>query len=273
MSEQVDVLEEFLKRLITSPAHASTFSSLASLFERVISDKQCLPNIDIPYDDITSFIYDFNEEINLKDLDSMMGEVESIVSINYPPEITSGKKHDKHQCFYKFRTHIFLAATQKNYIKKVTQELVVEANSVATAANEIAQEAKDQAGIAKKTYDEMMVNYITILGIFASIIITIFGGMQVISATTGLLQANISIATLLLVLSFLTLLIILILAILLNWISNLKELKRSNFFVYIALVVTITTMSLSAWYLAVHSKKELPQIKSNVLLKEKKDKE
>ncbi|MCU4377624.1 hypothetical protein [Acinetobacter haemolyticus] len=266
MTNQTDILEEFLRRLIISPAQESTLNALVSLFERVITDKQCLPNLDIPYDDITSFIYEFHQEINLKDLDSMMEELENKFSFNYPIEINTGRKHDKHLCFSKFRTHIFLAATQKNYITKVAQDLSKQANQVATEADKTATDAKDQAEKARKTYDDMMVNYITILGIFASIIITIFGGMQIISATTGLLQANISLATLILVLSFLTMLIILILAILLNWISNLKESKRSNFFVYGALILTLTSMVGAGTYMFKYKKENPAKLNSKVLM-------
>lgn len=220
----------------------------------------------LPYKEISRLIFGRENVSTLSETFQSFSETvyEKMVELN-------NGEDDAHikECYEKFTHHISLAIIQKEFIQRAANA----ANLTADEAKKNSDTAKQEAIKAKKTYDEMMVNYITILGIFASIIITIFGGMQVISATTGLLQANISIATLLLVLSFLTLLIILILAILLNWISNLKELKRSNFFVYIALVVTITTMSLSAWYLAVHSKKELPQIKSNVLLKEKKDKE
>lgn len=118
-----------------------------------------------------------------------------------------------------------------------------------------------------------MVNYITILGIFASIIITIFGGMQIISATTGLLQANLNLATLVLVLSFLTLLIVLILAILLNWISNLKEETRNNKFVYIALSFTVFCIAISGWYIHEQKNSDLPHTNTKVLIKdESKDK-
>lgn len=261
MANSGDILEQFLQRLITSPAQQVTITGLVSVFDALIVNKQCLPNIDIPYDDITSFIYGFDQEINLEDLDTMMELLESAYIIRYPLDPTTGKKHENHRCLSKFRKHIFLAATQKQYVAQIAQDL-------ARTANQVAQEAKEQAETAKKMYNEMMVNYITILGIFASIIITIFGGMQVISATTGLLQANISLATLILVLSFLAILIILILAILLNWISNLKESKRSNKFVYIALSVTISAMIGAGIYMFCYKKTNPATQNSKVLIKE-----
>lgn len=264
MDNQIDILEEFLKRLITSPAHDSVLFGLANLFERVIDDKQCLPNLDIPYDDITSFIYNFDQDISLEDLNLMMEELEGRIQQNYPANISTGKKHDKHHCFSKFRTHIYLAVTQKNHISHLAKE----AKKVAQDADHVAKEAKKQAEKAKSTYDGMMVNYITILGIFASIIITIFGGMQIISATTGLLQANLSLATLILVLSFLTILIILILAILLNWISNLKESKNSNKFIYWALFFTLASMLSAGVYMFCYKNTNPAKLNSKVLIKD-----
>ncbi|AYO52783.1 MULTISPECIES: hypothetical protein [Acinetobacter] len=267
MAEQIDILDEFLKRLITSPAQEIVLTNLVNLFERVIDDKHCLPNIDIPYDDITTFIYDFKEDINLIDLDSMLEELENRILLIYPSNIRTGKKHSKHLCISKFRTHIFLAATQKIYITKVARELAMNADQVAKEAGKTATEAKDQADKAKKTYDDMMVNYITILGIFASIIITIFGGMQIISATTGLLQANLNLATLILVLSFLSVLIILILSTLFNFISNLKESIRSNKFIYIALTFSTIAMLVSGAYMYNYKKNDTPKVNTKVLIK------
>ncbi|MCH7385588.1 hypothetical protein MMP71_17235 [Acinetobacter dispersus] len=175
------------------------------------------------------------------------------------------------ECYTKFIQHISLAKVQKDFIIKISRE----AGNVADIAKQRAEEAKVISGEAtqvsnnaKDLYDGMMVNYITILGIFASIIITIFGGMQLISATAGLLQANISLATLILVLSFLTLLIVLILAILLNWISNLKEAQTNNKFVYITITFTIVSMIVASLYMFEYKKEHPAKLNSKVLIKD-----
>lgn len=222
----------------------------------------------LPYKDITIAVYD--SEIQNILTDTFRGFVETVVEqleTTWAGEEV-GLRHMK-ECYEKFTHHILLAQIQKDYMLKVSQT----ASLVANNANKAATVAKENSENAKKMYEGMMVNYITILGIFASIIITIFGGMQLISATTGLLQANLNLATLILVLSFLTILVILILAILLNWISNLRDDLRSNKFIYIALTITIICMLTSVGYMYQIKKENLPKVNSKVLIKsEDKDK-
>lgn len=222
----------------------------------------------LPYKDITIAVFDSDIQNILTD--TFRGFVETVVEQleNTWLGDAVGFRHIK-ECYEKFTHHILLAQIQKQYMLKVSKT----ASQVANQANKVAVEAKDASENAKKMYEGMMVNYITILGIFASIIITIFGGMQLISATTGLLQANLSLATLILVLSFLTILVVLILAILLNWISNLKDDKRSNKFVYIALLITTACMLASVSYMYKVKSKHVANINSKVLIKsEEKDK-
>lgn len=216
----------------------------------------------LPYKDITIAVFDSDAQNVLTD--TFRGFVETVVE-QLEKEWTGellGLSHIK-ECYEKFTHHILLAQIQKQYMLKVSHTASIVANN----ANKVALEANETSNNAKKMYEGMMVNYITILGIFASIIITIFGGMQLISATTGLLQANLNLATLILVLSFLTILVILILAILLNWISNLKDEKHSNKFVYIALTITILCMSASVGYMFKVKKENLPKMNSKVLIK------
>lgn len=51
---------------------------------------------------------------------------------------------------------------------------------IAAEAKETAKTAKDNADKAEKTYNTMFANYVTILGIFTAIIVTIFGGLNVV---------------------------------------------------------------------------------------------
>ncbi|MFA3298397.1 hypothetical protein KWD61_04540 [Acinetobacter baumannii] len=199
-------------------------------------------------------MYNYEKEIIIEDLNLLMDALETQLVEEVDIKVL--------ECFRKFKNHISLASTQKYYIQKIAAD-----------ALETAKKAEEEAEKARDTYKDIMVNYITILGIFASIIITIFGGMQIISATTGLLQANLNLATLVLVLSFLTLLIVLILAILLNWISNLKEETRNNKFVYIALSFTVFCIAISGWYIHEQKNSDLPHTNTKVLIKdESKDK-
>jgi len=255
MIKQQVLLNKFLEILIVSPIETENLKNLKILFHEVLKVNKCLDDSHpIPYHAITRYMYNYEKEIIIEDLNLLMDALETQLVEEVDIKVL--------ECFRKFKNHISLASTQKYYIQKIAAD-----------ALETAKKAEEEAEKARDTYKDIMVNYITILGIFASIIITIFGGMQIISATTGLLQANLNLATLVLVLSFLTLLIVLILAILLNWISNLKEETRNNRFVYIALSFTVFCIAISGWYIHEQKNSDLPHTNTKVLIKdESKDK-
>ncbi|HDK9102363.1 TPA: hypothetical protein PVN69_001124 [Acinetobacter baumannii] len=255
MIKQQVLLNKFLEILIVSPIETENLKKLKILFHEVLKVNKCLDDSHpIPYHAITRYMYNYEKEIIIEDLNLLMDALETQLVEEVDIKVL--------ECFRKFKNHISLASTQKYYIQKIAAD-----------ALETAKKAEEEAEKARDTYKDIMVNYITILGIFASIIITIFGGMQIISATTGLLQANLNLATLVLVLSFLTLLIVLILAILLNWISNLKEETRNNMFVYIALSFTVFCIAISGWYIHEQKNSDLPHTNTKVLIKdESKDK-
>ncbi|HAV5536690.1 hypothetical protein ACLDYA_11600 [Acinetobacter baumannii] len=255
MIKQQVLLNKFLEILIVSPIETENLKKLKILFHEVLKVNKCLDDSHpIPYHAITRYMYNYEKEIIIEDLNLLMDALETQLVEEVDIKVL--------ECFRKFKNHISLASTQKYYIQKIAAD-----------ALETAKKAEEEAEKARDTYKDIMVNYITILGIFASIIITIFGGMQIISATTGLLQANLNLATLVLVLSFLTLLIVLILAILLNWISNLKEETRNNKFVYIALSFTVFCIAISGWYIHEQKNSDLPHTNTKVLIKdESKDK-
>lgn len=229
-----DILDQFLVRLIESPATDQTIKGLGTLFEHVLITKKCLPNFDIPYDDITVYIYTYQKIISTGDLDEMMNQLDAYLQNKYPVQ-ACGKKDDKHKCFSKFRTHIYLAATQKEYILRVTQEQAEDANTVAIAAQTVANKADESARkankLAKKSkqlYGNMMVNYVTILGIFATIIITLFGGINIISSTIKLLEGSAKLPYLTFIVSALMICLMTLLNLLIKWISSLNYILHSK---------------------------------------------
>lgn len=213
----------------------------------------------LPYKDISICIFNSNfENIQTNNFNSFVETVVEQLLIQSGGETPERIQHIK-ECYDKFTHHILLAQVQKDFMLRSATN----ANRIALEAQNNAELASNLSGEAKKLYDGMMVNYITILGIFASIIITIFGGMQIISATTGLLQTDIKLATLILVLSLLALLIVLILSILLNWISNLKESKNSNAAVFWTIGVCVALMLGAAGYIASNTNDDSTKVKPN----------
>lgn len=261
-----DPREIALKKLVQLHSNSSNFNNpgvveqAASLFlflsDGYIRQPSGETFYSIPYRSITMFVFDNTCDFKSDEFVSFTSTVSE--KIQNLPEFNSNPYRDHLiECYSKFTLHISLAQVQKEHVGKVAQN-----------ANIAAEAAQAAAEKAKKMQEDMMVNYITILGIFASIIITIFGGMQIISATTGLLQSDLNIATLILVLSFLTFLIILILWMLFAFISNLKSGGKRNYALIISLIILIITMGLSGGYMLHLKKHKLPGEKAQVLIKD-----
>lgn len=260
-------VEDLLKELILNHMDRSKYhvkavvDDTAALF-LLLGDEYIINNTGetfykLPYKDISICIFNSNfENIQTNNFNSFVETVVEQLLIQSSGGTPERIQHIK-ECYDKFTHHILLAQVQKDFMLRSATN----ANRLALEAQENAELASNLSAEAKKLYDGMMVNYITILGIFASIIITIFGGMQIISATTNLLQTDIKLATLILVLSLLTLLIVLILSILLNWISNLKQSKNSNVAVFCTIGVCVVLMLGAAIYIALNTNDDSTKVK------------
>ncbi|QGA11016.1 hypothetical protein GFH30_06255 [Acinetobacter wanghuae] len=220
----------------------------------------------LPYKDISVLVFD--DKSNDIKTDSFNGFIttvtEEIKNTFNSYELTTELEHAT-ACYEKFASHIELALIQKRFMLDTAKE----ANRVAGVARKDADFAKKQAKKAKEMSNAMVTNFVTILGVFATIIITVFGGMQIISATTKLLQTDLNLATLFLVLSFISLLIILILWMLFSFIINLKKDVNSNSALITAITVLSITIMLSAAYI-IFSGKDFSQTSAKVLVKDDK---
>ncbi|MDQ8952440.1 hypothetical protein RFH42_05615 [Acinetobacter rudis] len=130
---------------------------------------------------------------------------------------TQNSKDHIHECFNKFMQHISLALVQKAFIVESSKE-----------ARKLALTAKRQATKAKEMSNGMVTNYVTILGIFASIIITIFGGVSLSNAAIKLVSSKFDLPMLVFVLSVLLIAFISILSILISWIASINS-KGKNY--------------------------------------------
>lgn len=240
---QGDILKTFIDRLINSPVSNESIQGLADIFEEVIKVKKCLPNLDIPYEEITEYIYEIPTDINLDDLDLMMEGLETHYVENFP-NYKNGTKHKNHRCLSKFRKHIYLAAVQKDYIKKITQdaqEMASTARNISNLAKEAAEKAnkssekaellaikaEDLANEADAQAKSTIANYISILGIFASIIFTLFGGVNLIGSTVKLLEVNSRWPYLTFIIALLMICLLTLLNMLVKWITSMNNLKNT----------------------------------------------
>ncbi|WP_180024056.1 hypothetical protein [Acinetobacter sp. YH1901134] len=102
------------------------------------------------------------------------------------------------------------------------------AEDVSSDALKLAGEARTQIQEAKKTSENMMVNYVTILGIFATIIITVFGGINIIGSAVKLLEGSGKLAYLVFVVSFLMICLLTLIRTLTTWISALSNYREDK---------------------------------------------
>lgn len=145
-------------------------------------------NIEISYKDLTDLVYD-NEEMFLPPsdtLDNFRKRVEErIITDDYCQKADDPSLCHKHfmSCYDKIIRHIHLAETQREYIKKEVKKaesIAKDAKNTSNLAKKTAGEAQEIAKDAKAIYDTMFTNYVTILGVFTAIIVTIFGGLNVV---------------------------------------------------------------------------------------------
>ncbi|WP_288384087.1 hypothetical protein [uncultured Acinetobacter sp.] len=240
---QGDILKNFIDRLINSPVSNESIQGLADLFDEVVKVKKCLPNLDIPYEEITEYIYEISTEINLDDLDLMLEGLETYY-VEHFPRYRNGNKHKNHRCLSKFRKHIYLAAVQKKYFKKITQDAeemastarsvsklakqaAEKANKAAENAEELAKKAEDLANEADNQAKSTIANYISILGIFASIIFTLFGGVNLIGSTVKLLEVNSRWPYLTFIIALLMICLLTLLNMMVKWINSMSNLKKA----------------------------------------------
>ncbi len=165
----------------------------------------------IPYRSITTFVFenicDFKSDGFLSFTSTVSEKIQNLPDFNSNPY-----RDHLIECYSKLTLHISLAQVQKEHVEMVAQN----ANIAAEAAQAAAEKAKSMQ-------EDMMVNYITILGVFASIIITVFGGISLTNATVKLLESENDLPMMVFVISFLMIGFISVLIILITWISSLRK--------------------------------------------------
>ena len=169
----------------------------------------------VPYREITIYIFEHDCKFNTEEFLSFTDTVHE--KMKELPDYTEHPYSEYlFECYSKFTLHISLAEVQKREISKVTNK----AYKIANDAKKIANEADAQA---KST----IANYISILGIFASIIFTLFGGVNLIGSTVKLLEVNSRWPYLTFIISLLMICLLTLLNMLVKWINSMSNLKRA----------------------------------------------
>ncbi|AOA58223.1 hypothetical protein [Acinetobacter larvae] len=181
-------------------------------------DKNGHPNYNLPYDKIADEIYNHKNTIFFESLSTFVNTVHPYVEKGNDIQVTIS--------YRKLTRHILLAVRQKNFITEVTRD----AKTVAEKASNTAKEAESLADATKKELKDSVVSYITILGIFATIIFALFGAVNLISAVNSLLASENrpKLTTILLLTSVLVASISTLLVMLMSWLNEVKGLGEAR---------------------------------------------
>lgn len=212
-----------------------SFEIMQKAFKQMIATSN--EPIVLPYKDISDVIFQSNCRVRGNSLESFQEKVGLLIDEFQEKPRCKNKGQRLRACHRKLIGHIMLAYAQKEFM----QNSVRQAQKIAQEAQEIAKNAQDEAKIANETYKSMFANYITILGIFTAIIVTIFGGLNVISVIAK--QADTPLASVV----FLTALALMCVISLLYFLANIiikitqqgKD-KLTCLFVVIVLVCSVT---------------------------------
>lgn len=175
-------------------------------------------NFNLPYDKIADEIYNHKKTISFESLDIFVNTVYSYIDTKHDSQILTS--------YRKFTRHILLAVRQKNFIQEVTKE----AKEIADYASVTAKSAANLAEETEKEVKNSVVNYITILGIFATIIFALFGGVNLVSAINNLLATahRPRLTIIIFLMSTLVLTISTLLVLLMSWLNEVKGLGEAK---------------------------------------------
>lgn len=185
------IIERYLKVQDISPDKLDSLADeLVQLVLQAFDDElRSTDAFNLPYKDITDSVFDSEKQILTGSLTTFGKNMEKAINHSFD-EDSPNKHHEKREKYVrrfmyihgKFVEHILLAQVQKEYIERISNKAEIAAES----AYEIAEEAK-------KTYNTMFANYVTILGVFTAIIVTIFGGLNVLGSVVLSKNADFSV--------------------------------------------------------------------------------
>ena len=280
--------ELLLQHSIKQLCDLKTPESIHNFIEIVVNLDSAKYRIEIPYDDITAFIYNFKDAIPIEAVNERLNGFSEILKTSLSAE-NQNNALKVEKVYKKFERHIKLAISQKRYIDEVTSKSSKAAKKIADIANLTAHNAKLAANTANEVSGKVqralsdaehtiekaqqsatkalalsnnvnstmkqaksladkaerdalhaqqlaneadaqakstIANYISILGIFASIIFTLFGGVNLIGSTVKLLEVNSKWPYLTFIIALLMICLLTLLNMMVKWINSMSNLKR-----------------------------------------------
>lgn len=139
----------------------------------------------IPYNHITLIIFTKITD----DVTDRLFEMLKTTGVDYFSSSTDAVNDETRKTYYKIIRHIELAAIQKNHLFTENQRQLEELNKRYQALEQLNEELNNKNNTlqskiekidqeAKSKYDNMVAQFISILGIFAAILMGVFGSVQ-----------------------------------------------------------------------------------------------
>lgn len=200
---------------------------------------------DIPYDRITQLVFNQDCDIEKSELDDLKSTISERIEQHLrdrgiPDDLLNKLQNvpraegetiedncNKHlvACYRKLVGHIGLAAIQKAFILDAAGR----ADKIAKEAESTARQATEAAIQSLKNTENSTTQFVTILGIFASIIVALFGGMSLVKAAVELLTNDGSLPVFVFVVAVLLLSFTILIMLLTSWITSLNTKKDCSF--------------------------------------------
>lgn len=209
--------------------------------------KHTTKDFSLPYKDITDVVF-YSDKTLLSDSIQNFADVYVINSAREHQSKTTSSQGVQKKCVKQFMIvheklvqHILLAQSQRDFIKNMistaketaekAEETATKAKKTAEKARNVANKAEEMANKADETYKSMFANYITILGVFTAIIVTIFGGLNVIDATmSNISQSRESVVFIVALLVLCEVLLLYFLANVISWITKSRDNNLNKLF-------------------------------------------
>ena len=203
---------------------------IKKLIQEIVSIDHFKIKVNVRYEDITKIVFDSKSNISIDKLNERIEYFSMVVGFSI-----SGNKNEHellkiNKVLDKLFRHLRLALFQKQYFMSAAES----AKKISTQAEETAKEAQRISEIAEKLASDAdtqakstIANYISILGIFASIIFTLFGGVNLIGSTVKLLETNSRLPYLVFVVSLLMICLLTLLNMMVKWVNSTSNLKNA----------------------------------------------
>lgn len=140
-------------------------------FKNLIDSTKELEVKYIKYSNVSTLIYSYDDYI----LDDFIEFFKVKIQKKEKEKCIQKKSVD---IFFKIISHIELSAIQKRNLYNSQQTLIDKLNEDISVASKENKNLKNSHGELKKKYENIMISFVSILGIFASIIFAVFGGFK-----------------------------------------------------------------------------------------------